>query len=68
MPTNWEYECGGCGSDHNQGARWVKKCTWCCKRYCNQCISGGCPHCGKSGEDWTHKVLTDAEYKKETQI
>ncbi|MFT7412935.1 MAG: hypothetical protein ACI9J4_001299 [Paraglaciecola sp.] len=63
MPSKLTPNCGGCKSTINDGANWVKKCTWCCKQYCNNCINGGCPHCGKSGEDWTQKVVSQKEYE-----
>lgn len=64
MPSTRTPSCGGCSSRKENGANWVKKCTYCCKQYCNVCSSSGCPHCGKYGEDWTQKVVSTEEWDR----
>lgn len=57
MPVTSPY-CSGCNADANSGARWEKKCTYCCKKYCNKCAPNVvCPHCGRTGEDWTREIV-----------
>ena len=61
--------CLNCNATMKDGAYAVRKCTWCCKKYCNKCSTGsGCPHCGKYGEDWVRKIVSQEEYERSCGI
>jgi hypothetical protein len=56
--------CPNCDATIEDGARYLAKCAYCCKQYCNKCISSDatCPHCGRSGTDWRRRMVTYEEW------
>ena len=57
---NTSTSCWNCNSTSESGALYMKKCTYCCKTYCNICSTGGgCPHCGKHETDWRKEIISE---------